>query len=985
MEEFLILVAGAALFVAVALSIVAFVYAREVRERVDRLERDLRAWTSPGTEARGWSSTPDASPVVAPPSPPEPSPRTPPLAAPPLREHEPTPSRVAEPPAAAPPDRPATRPRIEWERWLGVRGAAVLGGIFLAVAGVLFFQYSIEHGLITKEMRVLLGSIAGAACFLGGEHLRRRGYALTANATSGAGGVILYAAFWSAHQLGIFPFGLSFVLMVVVTALCCFLAWRNESQIVAWLGLSGGFATPLLLSTGRDNPVGLFGYVLLLDLSFLFVANKRRWPLVGALGLLGTALIQGLWFVDRMGPATFAIGVIVLGLSALVFTVFVPASTGSDRARWIVTQISAVLLPFAFAIYFAQRVDVGYHLYPMMLLSCLLAIAASWMARKQGATYVPLGAAAGAGAMALVWVLSNRLEAARMWELVACTGLLCGVLLSSSEWRRARAGEAARGHDAALLAGALGMMVALFAAVFRSSGVEIWPFEVGITVLALCLLRLSALAPWRWLPFLACVPATIGVAMWTDAHRGEPEHPGGVGLLVACFAPLLAFQAAAMLRREDGGRRFTFAAAALACLPLVNVVGRGVGFDPGSPSASLLTQLALGVCMAAAATGARSGILIGIAALFTAISQSSMQDPGWTSGDSASRWRIWILLASATVFSLWPLLRKSFWEKSRAVWYAAALSPLFWYSSAEDAWKKSFGAGALGSLPALLALIALVGAARAASGRHEELRAARQGDRSASAVGAILYLVLAAFCLGLVLPVRLDREALPLALATSALAAALLWNWTDHVPLKYFAASASALAAVILFYSAFNNSHEICTTPVLNLHGLDFLAPGIALVGAALLIRPLEMKRARPRETPLYRSGFPALTGIAGFCGLFVVFLWITVEVENHFAQGSSYRLEFGDAAARDLSLSIAWAGYALLLLFAGMSRRVGALRWVSLVLLLATIAKVFLLDLEDLQGLYRVGSFLGLALSLLAVSLLYQRFVFRKEPERTT
>jgi uncharacterized membrane protein len=40
----------------------------------------------------------------------------------------------------------------------------------------------------------------------------------------------------------------------------------------------------------------------------------------------------------------------------------------------------------------------------------------------------------------------------------------------------------------------------------------------------------------------------------------------------------------------------------------------------------------------------------------------------------------------------------------------------------------------------------------------------------------------------------------------------------------------------------------------------------------------------------------------------------------------------------------------------------------------------VFLLDLHDLRGLYRVGSFLGLAMSLLAVSLLYQRFVFRRE-----
>ena len=62
--------------------------------------------------------------------------------------------------------------------------------------------------------------------------------------------------------------------------------------------------------------------------------------------------------------------------------------------------------------------------------------------------------------------------------------------------------------------------------------------------------------------------------------------------------------------------------------------------------------------------------------------------------------------------------------------------------------------------------------------------------------------------------------------------------------------------------------------------------------------------------------------------------------------------------------------------------RTSGALRWSSLVLLLVTLAKVFLLDLGHLTGLYRVGSLAGLALSLILVSLLYQRFVFRREPD---
>ena len=85
----------------------------------------------------------------------------------------------------------------------------------------------------------------------------------------------------------------------------------------------------------------------------------------------------------------------------------------------------------------------------------------------------------------------------------------------------------------------------------------------------------------------------------------------------------------------------------------------------------------------------------------------------------------------------------------------------------------------------------------------------------------------------------------------------------------------------------------------------------------------------------------------------------------------------------RDLLLSIAWAVYALLLLGLGMGRRIGGLRWLSLGLFIATIGKVFLYDLGNLQGLHRVGSMFGLAVSLLLVSFLYQRFVFRSP--RTT
>jgi uncharacterized membrane protein len=80
--------------------------------------------------------------------------------------------------------------------------------------------------------------------------------------------------------------------------------------------------------------------------------------------------------------------------------------------------------------------------------------------------------------------------------------------------------------------------------------------------------------------------------------------------------------------------------------------------------------------------------------------------------------------------------------------------------------------------------------------------------------------------------------------------------------------------------------------------------------------------------------------------------------------------------------MSLGWALYAIALLGLGLWRKATGPRFASLALLLVTCAKVFLYDLSRLQDLYRVAALVGLAFSLLLVSLVYQRFVFRRPRE---
>ncbi len=73
-------------------------------------------------------------------------------------------------------------------------------------------------------------------------------------------------------------------------------------------------------------------------------------------------------------------------------------------------------------------------------------------------------------------------------------------------------------------------------------------------------------------------------------------------------------------------------------------------------------------------------------------------------------------------------------------------------------------------------------------------------------------------------------------------------------------------------------------------------------------------------------------------------------------------------------SYSAGFLLFAVVLLVVALRFDWGWMRHAGLALVLAVAAKVFLSDMDDLEGLYRVASFLGLGVSLIGIGYLYQR-----------
>jgi len=219
---------------------------------------------------------------------------------------------------------------------------------------------------------------------------------------------------------------------------------------------------------------------------------------------------------------------------------------------------------------------------------------------------------------------------------------------------------------------------------------------------------------------------------------------------------------------------------------------------------------------------------------------------------------------------------------------------------------------------------------------------------------------------------QFDHEEFVVSVALSALG--LAWSARRlvlRVP-AWSAGQLSIVAAFTLLGESFDRYHLARTdAELVNWITYGYLVPALALGAAAWCLRGLVLAK-RPVVSAALR-GLPALGLLA------TLFLWINAAIANHYAAGDFLVVWGRHEPKQDLTHSLAWGLYAGALLVLGTARALPALRWASLAVFFLALGKVFLFDLDHLEGLYRVASLAGLALSLIAVSLFYQRFVFRR------
>ncbi|HUP08768.1 MAG TPA: DUF2339 domain-containing protein [Caldimonas sp.] len=623
--------------------------------------------------------------------------------------------------------------------------AIVKAGVGILFIGLAFLaRFASEHVHVPVEFR--LATIAGVALVLlalGWRlRLRRPGYAQVLQ--GGAIAVLYLTLFVAFRTFAVLPVGATFGLMVLVSALAAALAVLQDARALAVVGALGGFATPLLVSTGSGNHVALFTYYLVLDAGIALVAWHRTWRSLNLVGFLGTFGVATAWGVLRYVPAHYASSQAFLIAFFLLFNAILlmparrraiePSST-APLARldaWVQGALLFGLPTITFVLQagLVRDVEHGAALSALAMAAFYVAMAAALRARPQAAAafegslavgtvfatlVIPfaLDARSTAGAWSLeaaglVWIglRQGRLRPRAFgYALFVLSGL---AMLNAQERLSAPAGWANGVLFNALMCAAASLVaahtIARHAASLQSSERIAEPLLVGWAVLW----SIGAAA----FEIDAFVPASLQLAAWVSSLSALALMLGAVAWRLdwrtaawpaLAHAPLLAWcvliWADTLARPSAAGGAWAWPFAIAVHMALLRFVA------PRWPSAGAAIVHALGVI-----------VLAGLGAL-----EGRAITAAWGDDASAWSWLGWLVVPAALLLALprpalaarWPMTAAPTAYRHGA---AAALAAGLWVWTLVANVASDGGAQPLPHVPILnpldlgigLALVAIV-------------------------------------------------------------------------------------------------------------------------------------------------------------------------------------------------------------------------------------------------------------------------------------
>jgi uncharacterized membrane protein len=235
----------------------------------------------------------------------------------------------------------------------------------------------------------------------------------------------------------------------------------------------------------------------------------------------------------------------------------------------------------------------------------------------------------------------------------------------------------------------------------------------------------------------------------------------------------------------------------------------------------------------------------------------------------------------------------------------------------------------------------------------------------------LLHVAIAIAFITIAIPLKLEAQWITISWLIES--ATLLWISvrTQTNFLRYLAVAALSLGIFRLL--AFDQMQA--NTLIFNARFATYVVAIAVLAGIAILGK----QHASESERPFLQLAVIALNLLA--------LIALTREAADYFdrqmvAVGNQWQHYHQISVVRGFTYSAIWLIYGAVLMAVGFRNRSAFLRWQALILIAFTTGKIFLYDVSQLGGSYRILSFIALGAVLLGISFIYQRDWLKLSPD---
>lgn len=287
----------------------------------------------------------------------------------------------------------STSSPLSMEYFVGTKLLSWVGGFTLFLGLSFFVKYSIENNLVSPVLRVILTYLSGILLLGAGLFIRRfPTYSVLSHTLMAIGTLVLYLGTCAGKLFYDFPFytmGVTATFLILTTILALSLSVRLRSQVIAVLGVAGGFITPYIIFSEIDNTVPLYIYISLLNTGLAAIILFRKWTYLVWIGIIGTTLFTLIWVclfqLEQHGAAFLLFTTYVISLYTI--TAFRLGSVSAkEKAIYFSALGTFVCVLFFSAIFLPQGLSMGlliqrhpldltcFALYPLLPLTVTLCL-----------------------------------------------------------------------------------------------------------------------------------------------------------------------------------------------------------------------------------------------------------------------------------------------------------------------------------------------------------------------------------------------------------------------------------------------------------------------------------------------------------------------------------------------------------------------------------------------------------------------------------